>query len=163
MYSLLEPSEGLRAQLELYATQAGQESWRGSDRRAGMRIDLEAVISLGLSLYRFFKEIDRRVGEAVRSGEYELTEGDARRVAGWYSDWLTPCDAVLASIAGAESDGHAVARSEEFRDACHDVRAILSVPLDRVVAAARHLDGGVSRPLGEIRSELRGKLLARGG
>jgi hypothetical protein len=163
MYTLLEPSEKVRAQLDLYAAQADPASWRGADRRAGMHIDLEAVISLGMSLYRFFKGLDRRVSEAVQAGEYELTEGDARRVAGWYADWLTPCDSLLATVAETESRSRKVAGAEEFRDACRDVRAILSVPLDRILAATQHLRAGAARPMGDIRDELRGRLLARGG
>jgi hypothetical protein len=165
MYTLLEPSEKVRAQLELYAAQAGPDSWRGAvaTRVTGMQIDLEAVVSLGLSLYHFFKQLDRRVAKAAGAGEYALSEVDARRVAGWYVDWLTPCDSLLAAIGNAESAGHSIAGSEEFRDACRDVRAIVSIPLDRIVNATQHLDGGASRPMGEIRNELRGKLLARGG
>jgi hypothetical protein len=165
MYTMLEPSEKVRAQLALYAAQAGADSWRGAvaSRAAGMQIDLEAVVSLGMSLYHFVKQLDRRVAEAVGAGEYELSEIDARRVAGWYTDWLTPCDSLLTAIGNAESAGHSIAGSEEFRGACRDVRGILSLPVDRIVTATQHLDGGASRPMGEIRNELRGKLLARGG
>jgi len=77
-----------------------------------------------------------------------------------YESWLRPRDSILVALKAAHKKGCPVQGAQQFREACTEVRSILSVPLDRALRALQNPAPG--RTTAEIRDELRRKVEARG-
>ena len=150
---LSQSGQTIDRQLGLYEEQAN--SWKSQHDRAVNCLDLEAVLGLGLHIYRSIKNADERWSESVRSGAMSLKEGDARRLSEWYSGWVKPCDSILRLIREFELDGYHVDQASEFREACLDVRSLLSIPVERALAAN---GAGTRRSMAEVRDALRRRL-----
>lgn len=137
-------------QLSLYSEQA--EQWKSQHLRAMDCLDLEAILSFGLHLYRVILDLNERWAQDAESRKMPRDLEAVQRFHAWYTAWLKPCRAILLDIEQLEADGFKVSGAEAFRAACIDVRATLSIPWDR------ERESGPGKTTQDVRDGLRRRL-----
>ena len=140
-------------QLSLYEEQA--EQWKSPHLRAMDCLDLEAVLLFGLHLYQVIQHTADAWATAARAAQSPYDEEMMGMFHKWYTNWLKPCNSILGEIDSLEREGFKVDRAEDFRAACLDVRATLSVPWERFRNARRE---GPTKSTQEVRDGLRSRL-----
>lgn len=162
MNTLVASDRIFRGQLKLYEVQAEQaESWKNDHDRAMDCLELDGLVGFGLHLYDWLCRTDNILSRSVLEQKMQFSDQAAKKLAEWYAWWLEPCDSVLKEIDKFEAEGYQVHGADRFRRACQDVRAILSIPVERVLAVSKRLEqgnGSKPRPATEVRDALRRKL-----
>lgn len=114
----------LRQQVSNYSQCASDESWKQAHEEAMACRDLEALLQVGIGLYRSIEKLapapvagDGSAAQA-RTGEVES------EVLDLFDWWLRPCNNVDAHIRRFESRGYEVDGAKAFRSAWDEVRTM---------------------------------------
>jgi hypothetical protein len=106
-------------------------------------------------LYQALQQAVRRWNERAGRGGGAVDLEGARRFIAQYARLGEAFDHIAAAVRDAEQLGLPVEGTERFEEVRSELRALLNVPLERMVSAEEHFWAGRGRPLGEVRDELR--------
>ena len=149
---MVRATDNLERQLRLYESQS--DAWRPDRQEVSIR-ELQQVIAFANFLYDRIKRVDEECSAEVAAAGRTPSEEDARAVEGLYAAWARKAEVDLRRASEFEGRGQHIGGLDRFRQAYYEARATLSVPAERARAAARHAQAGRTRPLGDIRDELR--------
>lgn len=146
-------------QLSLYEEQS--ESWQRDYVEAEQCKDLEDIIAFGTFVYDRIKHIDAEWSNEMDAAGQVPDEADALAVWNLYANWSRKTEANLKLVGTMEAKGYHVEGVDRYRDAYRDAQLVTSVSIDRFRLSLRHQGEGRTRPLGELRDELRRRADAR--
>src|SRR5258706_7604225 len=110
--------EKLKDQVRFYQGQA--ESWK-DDSTEGRR-ELEAILSLGLSLFDKIQKVDQEIANTLQAQKLSPSAELVKEVSAVYEWWYRPCEPLLKAIKQFQLDGKRIDNSETFIRACQKAR-----------------------------------------
>jgi hypothetical protein len=110
--------ENLKEQVRFYQSQA--ETWKGE--RCEEHRELEAILSLGLSLFDQIQKIDQEIANAPQARKTLPSAELVKEVSAVYEWWYRPCEPLLKAIKHFQSEGKRIENAESFIRACQKAR-----------------------------------------
>lgn len=109
--------ENLKDQVRFYQGQA--EAWKEQDDQ---QRELEAILSLGLSLFDQIQKIDKEIANTIQAQRATPPHDLINEVAAVYQWWYRPCEPLLKAIKRFQTEGVKIENAESFIRACQKAR-----------------------------------------
>jgi len=109
--------ENLKDQVRFYQGQA--EAWK--DQHDQQR-ELEAILSLGLSLFDQIQKIDQEIANTIQAQRVAPSRDLVSEVVAVYQWWYGPSEPLLKAIKYFQSEGVKIENAESFIRACQKAR-----------------------------------------
>jgi hypothetical protein len=116
---------------------------------------VEDLIDVGLALFSATKSGVERWQQRVERDEQPFRMEDAREFESLYRILGRAFEPLRCACRQMQQRGCEVAGADRLAEADDELRGLLSLSLDRLVVAEEQVGRGQTRPLGEIRDELR--------
>ena len=161
MMTALSGTSVIQRFLDFMSDQAGARSeaiQSGGDRASAevVRRELDATLALALAAYAQIGELSREV--APMSGAVATSEPDVVTAIGEaYARYHEACGPVLRLIERARQLGVEPKRLTDFMGSVGEAD-LIAHHYDAVIESERQADAGRTRPMGEVRDELRRRL-----
>ena len=153
--AMVRAAESLERQLQHY--EAESDRLRATDDAAA-RAEAQEVVAYANFVYDRIRHVDEEWSADLASRGETPSDADARAVWDLYARWCGKAEADLRRAAALDAKGHRIAGLDRFRQAYYEVRDVLSVAPDRLRRSTESANHGRTRPLSEIRDELRREL-----
>ena len=113
-----------REQLERY--EKSSESWKEDHEAAQRCLDFEGLLAYGVSLVRFIDAIDLAWRTKVLQKQLPHDAKMEEAIDCLYRGWLYPRERMTKRLESFEEQGFLVSGADEFRQACREVKGILT-------------------------------------
>jgi hypothetical protein len=109
--------QNLKDQVRFYQGQA--EAW---NEQHDQQRELEAILSLGLSLFDQIQKIDQEIANTIQAQRTAPSQDLVNEVSAVYQWWYQPCESLLQAIKRLKNEGVKIENAESFIRACQKAR-----------------------------------------
>lgn len=113
--------------------ESSHESWKRDHVEAMECLDLQNTVAVGVALFNLFRSTDDLWSRDVQSGKKAFDASVVENFHRAYTWWLQPCDTIMDQIHAFEKRGHKVEGAENLRNACREVKQILTTDIKAVI------------------------------